>query len=155
MRSLENRLQVTSSSSTNVWFRPYGGGRVKCRGATTSFLSVAMVVLVTVAALHVNVIGTSYCNTAVEACLGPLGDKRWMGMDRPWGGHTCRCPGVRVYHLQVKWAVGKAKEREAWHIGLWRTYTAKCMMRSRILYNVTQNNGGVEDPQYLSDLAYF
>ena len=26
-----------------------------------------------------------------------------------------------------------------------------CMTRSRVLYNVTQNNGGVEDPQYLSN----
>ena len=27
------------------------------------------------------------------------------------------------------------------------------LTRSRVLYNVTQNNSGVEDPQYMSDLA--
>ena len=72
----------------------------------------------------------------LEACFG---DKRWVGWGvRPWGGRTCRCPGV----LRAS-GTGKG----AWYL--------HCMTRSRILYNVTQNNSGVEDPQYLSDLAYF
>ena len=53
-------------------WRPYGGGRVKCRGATT-FPSGARVVLVTVvAALWMR------CDWHTEVCLG---EKRWVGME--------------------------------------------------------------------------
>ena len=108
----------------------------KCRGATTSFLLGARVVLVLVmVALHVNAMRLArlYYWRPVSGTKGG-----WGWGVRPWGGCTCRCPGV----LRAS-GTGKG----AWYL--------HCMTRSRILYNVTQNNSGVEDPQYLSDLAYF
>ena len=90
-------------------------------GPTTSFLSGAKVVLVTVvAALHVNVMRLALA-VILEACLR---DKRWVGMgsEAMWRTHLhwhclADVPGVQAlgtvgYRLQVKWAVGKSKERE-------------------------------------------
>ena len=45
---------------------------------------------------------------------------------------------------------GRGKEGEAAGI-LLITRDGHRMTRSRVSYNVTQNNGGVEDPQYLSN----
>jgi hypothetical protein len=64
-----------------------------------------------------------------------------------------RCTGVG-HRLQVRWAVGKAKEGEAAGVLTRKVMTdLHCMTRSRVLYNVTQNNSGVKDPQHLSNLG--